>query len=436
MKTSTKQSGLLYASLLLLTTLNLCAQQIATPRLAWKYSWLDGMKSNTTGSATKSNPLPAVNPYLGSGFSPAQIAHAYGFDLIPATSDGRGTIIAIVDAYGSPTVQTDLDTFCTQYNIPKTTVNIVYPSGKPPTTDDGWASETMLDVEWAHAMAPGATILLVVTPDNAFSHMMSGVAYATSTGNATTVSLSWGAGEFSGCTQYDSYFSKPGIDFCASSGDNGAGVLYPAVAPGIVGVGGTTLTYDTNFGKVISETGWAGSGGGASKYETLPAYPAGWNVNSGRGVPDISYDADPYTGYAVYMTKPSTRVGGWYVFGGTSAGAPQWAALLARRANTATWTTAFNTVIYTAAKTAATYAALLRDITSGSNGLPAVKGYDLVTGLGSPQAGAICAYPKPGPTPVPTPTPTPTPTPKPTPRPPPPPSRWTPGGGSGWFGGR
>ena len=210
---------------------------------------------------------------------------------------------------------------------------------------------------------------------------------------------------------------------------------WPASSPYVVAVGGTTLNYNPTAGTVISEVAWNASGGGVSRTEVLPAYQAGWNVNSGRGVPDVSYDADPYTGVSVYFTDPATKTGGWYVFGGTSAGTPQWAALLARRASLGNAGTAnFNTLLYGAAKTG--YSALLRDIVSGSNGFPAVTGYDLVTGLGSPVAKAIStmagtaptpsptATPKPTPTPTPTPTPNPSPTPTPAPRPTPPHRGW------------
>ena len=395
--------------------------------LHWKYGWQDGKKANTIGRV--GDVLPAASAYLSTGYTPAHLNHAYGFDQIAALGDGRGQTIAVVVAYGSPSIQQDLNTFSSQYSLPATTVSIAYPLGKPATTDSGWAGETTLDVEWSHAMAPGAAIVVVVAPDPGINSLLSAVNYATSTLRANVVSMSWGSAEFQGDALYDSYFNKPGISFVASSGDSGAGVSWPASSPYVVAVGGTTLSYNPTSGTVLSEVAWNGSGGGVSRTELLPAYQAGWNVNSGRGVPDVSYDADPYTGVSVYFTDPSTKTGGWYVFGGTSAGAPQWAALLARRASLGNAGTAsFNTLLYGAAKTG--YSALLRDIVSGSNGLPAVVGYDLVTGLGSPVAGAISAMagtaptptPSPTATPKPTPTPSPTATPKPTPTPTPKPT--------------
>jgi subtilase family serine protease len=402
------------------------------PSLRWKYGWQDGALNNKTGSARGGNPLPSANAAPSSGYTPAQMAHAYGFDQIATNGNGSGQIIAIVDAYGSKNIQSDLNAFCAQYGLPAATVNVVYPSGKVTTSDSGWAGETALDVEWAHAMAPGATLVLVVAPDSSVSSLMVAVNYAVSTLKANFVSMSWGSSEFGSEKNYDSSFNKSGVVFVAAAGDSGGVVDWPASSPFVLGVGGTTMLYNTTTAAITSEVGWSSGGGGVSRYETLPSYQAGWNVNGGRGVPDVSYDADPYTGVSVYFTDPTLNAaGGWYVFGGTSAGTPQWAALLARRASLGNaGTTLFNTVLYgTAVSSANTnYARLLRDITEGNNGYPAEVGYDLVTGLGSPVAAQIAllpgtlAAPTPTPTPVPTPTATPVPSPTPTPSPSPAPT--------------
>lgn len=183
------------------------------------------------------------------------------------------------------------------------------------------------------------------------------------------------------------------MSYVASTGDTGAVIDWPAVSTNVVAVGGTSLIYDSASGKVTSETAWSGSGGGVSKYVQIPSYQVGFNVNSGRGNPDVSYDADPYTGVQVYFTDPTTKLGGWYVFGGTSAGAPQWSALLARRASLGNaGTTPFNVKAYSSAKSS--YSAYFRDIVSGSTGFAAVNGYDLATGLGSPLADKIVGISK------------------------------------------
>jgi subtilase family serine protease len=431
---------LLSLALLLLAGLTQLAAQSSPiqmkPSLKWKYGWQDGALNNNIGSARGGNTLPEANTGPSSGYTPAQMARAYGFDQIASGGDGTGQVIAIVDAYGSKNIQADLNAFSTQYGLPDAAVKVVYPSGNVTRSDSGWAGETALDVEWAHAMAPGATLVLVVAPDSSVSSLMAAVNYAITTVKANFVSMSWGASEFPGEKNYDSSFNKSGVIFVAASGDSGGVVNWPASSPFVLGVGGTTMLYNTTTGVLASEVGWSSSGGGVSRYETLPSYQAGWNVNTGRGVPDVSYDADPYTGVSVYFTDPTLKAsGGWYVFGGTSAGAPQWAALLARRASLGrTGSSSFQSLLYGTAKTS--YAALLRDVLSGSNGYRAVTGYDLVTGLGSPVAaqiallspGTVALTPPPTATPTPVPSPTatlaPSPTPTATPKPTPPPWQW------------
>jgi uncharacterized repeat protein (TIGR03803 family) len=323
--------------------------------------------------------MPASSLSLA-GYTPQQLRHAYGFDQLSAT--GAGQIIAIVDAYGSSTLQADLDTFSAQFNIPSTTVQEFYPQGTP-AEDDGWAIETSLDVEWAHAIAPGATIVVVAAQSALTVDLVSAVDYAVSLG-ATQVSMSWGGPEWSGETSSDFHFNVPGVTFFASSGDNGAGVEFPSCSPYVVGVGGTTLNLDSS-GNITSETGWSGSGGGTSLYEAAPSYQAGWWSGAKRAVPDVAYDADPNTGVAVYLTGY-----GWIqILGGTSMSAPQWTALsaLANSLRPQSINSAPG-ALYSLAT--ANYAGYFHDITSGSNGTySAGVGYDLVTGLGSPIANQL-----------------------------------------------
>ena len=377
---------------------------VIKPNVQWKYGYRDGRINNTLGSARDQSSVPNAAPAISSGYSPAQISHAYGFDQIPAPDASVGTTIAIVVAYGSPRLQSDLNTFCAKYNLPATTVRVYYPSGTPGTNNSGWAAETTLDTEWSHALSPNSTIAVVVAPNASVGSLTTAVNYASQTLKATVVSMSWGAPEFKGCAVYDSLFQPPTL-YTASSGDNGAGVEWPACSPNVLGVGGTSLVISTSTGSISSETAWTGSGGGISQYEARPAYQSSVTNTTGRSGPDISYVADPYTGVSVYFTDPSTGSGGWYVFGGTSAGAPQWAALLARKSSS---TTSFSSLLYSNA--VANYSAILRDITSGSNGKYfATIGYDTVTGLGSPVAQQIAELNS-APTP---PSPTPTPTPQP-----------------------
>jgi len=312
------------------------------------------------------------------GYTPSQIRHAYGFDQSPST--GYGQTIAIVDAYGSPTIQNDLNVFCSKFGLRSLPIQIAYPTGRPPFVDPGWALETALDVEWAHAIAPAASILLVVSKSNSFADLLVAVDYAAS--HARQVSMTWGAPEFSFETAYDYHFNKPGVTFTASAGDNGAGVEWPAASPYVTSVGGTTLKLDS-AGRISQETAWAGSGGGVSLYEPN-LYQSVWS-SSARSVPDVSFDGDPSTGMAVYNSTPYFGLTGWIQVGGTSAGAPQWAALvaLANSGHTPAYRPT-NSLLY---NLSSPYTFL--DITLGSNGFPAGVGYDPVTGLGSPIAGAL-----------------------------------------------
>jgi subtilase family serine protease len=308
------------------------------------------------------------------GLSPTQIRTAYN---LPSTG-GTGTI-AIVDAFDDPTVQNDLNVFSTQFglaaaNFEKHTMS----SGIP--VDGGWALEMSLDVQWAHAVAPNAKILLVEATSNGDADLLAAVDYARSRSDVVAISMSWGGPEFPGESSYDSHFTSAyGATFFASSGDNGAGVSWPAVSVNVVGVGGTTLTF--SGGVVSSETAWSGSGGGISAIVAEPSYQLAYGVsgtNGYRGVPDVSYDADPNSGVAVYDSTPYNFQTGWWVVGGTSAGSPQWAAIQSLGL------TSTNNNFYTDAKSSS-YSSYFRDITSGSNGLYSAKvGYDFVTGLGSP----------------------------------------------------
>jgi subtilase family serine protease len=351
-----------------------------------------GIRSTTSASATTiasdwtAQPLYRVNgvaaqgPAQGSAqgsatvtpYTPNQIITAYD---LTSTTNGTGTTIAIIDAYNDPNVASDLAYFSSTFNLPA--ANFVEHQMSPGIPNNSsWGIEISLDVEWAHAIAPNATILLVEASSNSLTDLLAAVNYATASPAGVppvkAVSMSWGGSEFSGENTYDSNFtSTSGIVFFASSGDNGAGVIWPSSSSNVVGVGGTTLNV-TSTGAVISETAWNDSGGGVSAYESQPVYQANYGLTyAKRSTPDVSYDADPNTGVYVYDTYGES---GWYDVGGTSAGAPQWAAIQALGK------TCGNTNFYQDGSPSSYF----RDITSGSNGYPAGTGYDLVTGLGSP----------------------------------------------------
>ena len=332
-------------------------------------------------------PWHVSRPYLTpgpTGYSPAQVRHAYGFDLL--AGGGSGQMIAVVDAYCSSTIQNDLNIFCATYGLPTTTIQISYPGGKPRKSSSGWALETSLDVEWAHAIAPNATLLLVVAKSASFSDLLAAVDAAVKAG-AHQVSMSWGGSEFSSESSYDYHFNKPGVTFTASSGDSGAGVEWPAGSPYVLSVGGTSLSLDA-YGNVLSETAWSGSGGGIGAYEVRPVYQNGWQAAAGRGVPDVSYDADPNTGVSVYIGNYNGS-SGWVTVGGTSAGAPQWAWLIAL-ANSARISPLNATDIPVYSLAGLNYALYFFDVTQGNDGgFSAAGGYDYVTGLGRPFANQL-----------------------------------------------
>ncbi|MCA3776923.1 MAG: S53 family peptidase [Burkholderia sp.] len=346
------------------------------------------------------------------GVSPQQIRRFYGFDQLPARGyGGDDQVIAIVDAYDNPNVEADLRLFSKTFGLspcasPHCFTKVYATADKrPPPPDASWAFESSLDVQWAHAIAPNARIVLVEAASSSLDDLMSAIALATSPApggiGAKVVSISWGTAEFLAETQFDGQFaSANGVSFVAASGDGGNGVDYPAASPYVLGVGGTTIATDAS-GAYAGETAWAGSGGGQSTVETAPAYQSNFGIPSDslglRGVPDVAYDADPASGFAVYDSYGYAGQSGWFVVGGTSAGVPQWSALIAianslRIAHSKTTLNAvgaIQAVLYGLASS--NYAANFLDIVSGSNGAcgtlcTATVGYDYVTGLGRPMA--------------------------------------------------
>ncbi|MDB5341499.1 MAG: hypothetical protein JWN70_7118 [Planctomycetaceae bacterium] len=352
----------------------------------------------------------AASPRTSSGptgLSPAQIRQAYGFNSITFANgtiagDGTGTTIAIVDAYDDPNIASDLHQFDLQFGLPDPVFTKVNQTGGTtlPKADVGWAGEIALDVEWAHAVAPGAKILLVEAKSSSLSDLMAAVDYARHASGVVAVSMSWGSSEFSGETSYDSYFTTPaghpGVTFFVSSGDDGAPAEYPASSPNVVSVGGTTLNVSSN-GSYLSESGWSGSGGGPSKYESQPSYQKGVVTQSttARTGPDVAYDADPNTGVSVYDSYGNSSSAPWSQYGGTSAAAPQWAGLIAiaDQGRALAGLGSLDGITQTLPKLYTLPAADFHDVTSGSSTgttrYNAQAGYDLVTGRGSPIANLV-----------------------------------------------
>jgi subtilase family serine protease len=361
---------------------------------------------------------------LSSALTPAKLRKAYGLDQL--AQDGLGVTIAIIDAYDNPKFvsstapnfnSSDLHQFDLQYNLPEpagffTKVDqnggTSYPGTDP---SGGWEAEEALDVEWVHALAPQAKIILVEATDSSTGNLISRAAnWAGSSSGAAVVTMSFGTnGEFSGETTSDSNFTSPashGVTFLASTGDDGAPGGYPAYSPKVVAVGGTILTRDSN-GNWSSETGWGNnlgsSGGGISKYETQPAYQSGVTPSSTkRTIPDVAFDADPNSGVSVYDSYNGDSTGGpWYQFGGTSLSSPCWAALVAiadqiragHGQGSLDGPSQTLPTLYNLYRNATAYARDFHDIKTGTSlGSPhytAVTGYDLVTGIGSPIANKL-----------------------------------------------
>jgi subtilase family serine protease len=270
------------------------------------------------------------------GLSPAQIERAYalgGQTFGGRAVDGAGQTIAIVDAYNDPNLAAELSTFDATFNLPAPpSLTVLGQTGTSslPRDDAGWAGEEALDVEWAHAIAPGSSIVLVETNSSSIPDLIAGVKAAASQPGVSVVSMSWGGGEFRFLTNDDPIFTAPGITFVASSGDDGlaGGAQWPASSGSVVGVGGTTLQTGPG-GTYQGETPWPGSGGGTSVIEAEPSYQEAVQSSSFRTTPDVAFDGDTGTGVAVYSIAPSSGHGSWLIVGGTSLGAPAWAAIMA-----------------------------------------------------------------------------------------------------------
>ncbi len=329
------------------------------------------------------------------GYKSLQFRTAY--NLLSATGS---KLVAIVDAYDQPNIFSDVNKYSSTTGIVlmnngnATTSpcsiatgtscfkKVNQNGGTPfPAGNQGWGQEISLDVEVVHAICPSCNILLVEANSNSFSDLNTAISRAVAMG-AKIVSNSWGAREFSTETTLDTVFSSnPTVAFMFSSGDSGYGASYPAASKYVVSVGGTTLNINTS-NAWVSETVWSGTGSGCSSYESKPT----WQHDTGcakRMENDISADANPNTGAAVYDTYMSDG-GGWMTFGGTSLSAPIIAAVFALTGQSS---------FTNAASIPYTQTGFLHDIAVGSNGSNCGKskyfctagvGYDGPTGLGTP----------------------------------------------------
>ncbi len=364
---------------------------------------------------------PSANPSNGSSY-PADLAHFYGIDQISfngVTGDGTGQTIAILDAFDNPGLvnstdpnfaSSDLHQFdlLTGLADPPSFVKVQLPdqNSNPPAFNTGWALEEDLDVEWAHAIAPAASIVLVecAAADDA-SIFGAGLSAAQNYPGVTVVSMSFYAAPESTAQYdeitYDNSFgpttTNPAITYLASAGDQGASLTgYPAFSPNVIGVGGTTITASDSSANYGSETVWNNShgatGGAASVYEAKPYYQNGISsLGSYRGTPDVSFDGDPGTGVIIYDSHYQAGIN-LYGAGGTSLGCPCWAGLvaIADQGRALAGLGPLNGFTQTLPRLYGLPASDFHDITTGDNrGNSAAVGYDLATGLGTPVANTL-----------------------------------------------
>ena len=284
----------------------------------------------------------------GNGYSPQQVLEAYGFENSSGANaisfngvagNGAGQTIAIVDAYNDPNIKSDLAAFDTQFSLPAVNVpggpsfSVVNQNGKTtslPAANNSWAVEEALDVEWAHAIAPGANIVLLEASTASFANLDTAVTTAANMTGVSVVSMSWSGGESSSETSQDGIYTHTGVTYLAATGDSGSPAGYPAYSASVVAVGGTSLTVNTNGSSYSygGETGWSGSGGGASVYEPEPSYQQTVQTTGQRMVPDVSFLADPNTGVSIYDSYQNPYGGPWTVVGGTSLATPSFAAIV------------------------------------------------------------------------------------------------------------
>jgi len=341
-------------------------------------------------------------------YTPSEIALAYGYNAAYASGlNGKGETIAIVDAFGDPTIRYDVMAFDELMNLPPINLSVIYPPGSSgiQQANASWALETATDVEWAHAMAPDAHINLIISSD-ASNGLLNAVSYAISNRLGNIISLSWGTPESelgAGTIQVSSAVfhlaQNANITVFAASGDLGAydgtsqlTVNFPSSDPYVTGVGGTSLYYNNIKGWYQYAWGGTanglsyGSGGGFSKL-AIPYWQSAPGINSTvhkRGVPDVSMVASVNTGVEIIQGGSAKEVGG------TSVGTPMWAAIgamidQATGRNVGT----INPMLYQIARTGL-YKSALTQITSGNNGYyQATPGWNPVTGLGTPIVGNL-----------------------------------------------
>ncbi|TFW16873.1 peptidase S53 [Duganella callida] len=393
-------------------------------------------RSLTVTASDSGTAAPMAGTTSVATYTPAQIRAAYGLPALPASFSnltatqaaqlGAGQTIYIVDAQHDPNVAAELAAFNAKFGLPTCStkaiatnavlplaaasasaceLSVVYSSASggmtatAPAYDSGWATEIALDVQWAHATAPLARIVLIEANSASYNNLLGGIKLANAMGPGV-VSMSFGGAESSGTSSAESAFAVANMTYLAATGDSGAGVSWPSSSAKVLAVGGTTLTY---AGGTRSEVAWSSTGGGVSQYVATPSYQTnavpGMGTAVRRTVADVSFNADPNSGQYVAIIASGSTTTRWASVGGTSLATPQWAGLIAvanalRAQSSKAALAAPHSTLYTQiASVPGTYASVFADVTRGSNGTcadcSAKTGYDAATGLGTPNVSAL-----------------------------------------------
>jgi subtilase family serine protease len=372
------------------TLLNAQAGVGIYPPSSIEHPWDMGVNMHTNYAiyAPTGSIVPLAQP---AGETPASLGCVYDIVSNPISGcpingttqvpTGGSGVIVIVDAYDYPSAAADLATFSSTFGLPAPNFSVQYASGRKPSNgcSSGWNGEESLDIEWAHAMAPNAQIVLMEASSASNSALYQAVtaanSYIAAHGGKGEVSMSWGGSETSSETSSDHYFTQSGVVYFASAGDS-PGVIYPSSSVNVVSAGGTQV--NRSGGNYTNQTAWSDGGGGASKYESRPSFQNGVEsiVGSKRGTPDFSFDSSGGSPVAVYN---SNCYGGWLEVYGTSVASPSLAGITNNAGHFSTSSNAENTVIYSNLGNTSDFT----DITSGSCGThSATTGWDFCTGVG------------------------------------------------------
>lgn len=379
------------------------------------YSLARPMDQSTCGSPLgtvgSESPYPICPQGIQVGYSLSSL-YTSGYDGY----NGTGVTVAIVDVAGDPNIQGAINTFDTQYSLPAITLGIQYPDGTPTSYDPGWASEQAMDVEAVHSAAPGASIVMMVTPY--YSDPVDSIDYVATHHLASIVSNSWGYGTDTGIfpssfvTAEDERLAldaAQGLTILFATGDLGAynggispGTDFPASDPHVLAVGATNLNLKgcdgTSCTAYKNETGGSISGGGYSGFFTEPSWQASTiGSRSGRAIPDVSMVGD-MPGIWVYSTlsdlcgTTSPTANAWFDCSGTSLSTPLWAGVLAvAQQERGAGFGNIDPLIYQLGH-GSSYTSIFHDVTSGNNGYySAGTGWDPVTGWGSPSGANLAA---------------------------------------------